>query len=259
MKPKISIVIPVFNVEPYIRKCLDSVTCQTYDNLEILLVNDGSADKCGKICDEYASLDSRIRVFHKENGGLSSALNVGLSNFTGDYVGFVDSDDWIEAVMFETLLGGICGVDIAVCSYFKEKDCGTEIINNKKSITDAPIPTEDMLLYPLMRDDYMGFCGYVWNKLYSAKIIKKNQLRFDETIKYAMDILFYETLVSKEKCVGRYIDKPLYHYVQREGAITKSKSFDVKTDILIVYKKWKNCFRQIINIGREGFIVIMLP
>jgi len=161
MKNKISIVIPVYNVEPYIRKCLDSVTCQTYDNLEILLVNDGSADKCGKICDEYASLDSRIRVFHKENGGLSSALNVGLSNFTGDYVGFVDSDDWIEAVMFETLLGGICGVDIAVCSYFKEKNCGTEIINNKKSITDAPIPTEDMLLYPLMRDDYMGYCGYV--------------------------------------------------------------------------------------------------
>jgi glycosyltransferase involved in cell wall biosynthesis len=237
MSDKISIIIPVCNVEPYIRKCLDSVINQTYTNLEILLINDGSPDNCGEICDEYAAKDSRITVFHKENGGLSSALNVGLKNFTGDYIGFVDSDDWIKPNMYEELHKAINGVDIAICSYFKDTGSISQEIHNAKQITERVIPTENMLLYPLIRDYYMGFCGYVWNKLYSADIIKKSGLFFDENIKYAMDVLFYETLAAKQKCVGAYVNKPLYHYLQREGAITKSESYDIKTDILKVYKR----------------------
>ena len=253
MDYKISVIIPVYNVEPYIKKCLDSVTRQTHTNLEILLINDGSPDNCGKICDEYAATDPRIKVFHKQNGGLSSALNVGLRNFTGDYVGFVDSDDWIEPDMYENLYNAIDGVDIAVCSYFKDTMLCSSRIENLNIIQEHVIPTENMLIYPLMRDYYMGYCGYVWNKLYSAKIIKDSGLFFDENIKYAMDILFYETLVSKNKCVGRYINQPLYHYLQREGAITKSESFDIKTDILKVYKQVESLLPQRDKYWARGF------
>ena len=237
MNDKISIIIPVYNVEQYIRKCINSVITQSYANLEILLINDGSTDNSGKICDEYAQADPRIRVFHQENGGLSCALNVGLRNFTGDFLGFVDSDDWIEPEMYHELREAINGVDIAICSYYKDTASGSEAIRNAKKIKEHVIKPESMLLYPLMRDDYMGFCGYVWNKLYSASIIRKSELFFDENIKYAMDVLFFETLVSKTKCTGTYVDKPLHHYLQRSGAITKSESYDIKTDILLVYKQ----------------------
>lgn len=237
MKAKISIIIPVYNVEPYIRKCLDSVVGQTYENLEILVINDGSTDGSEKICDAYARKDARIQVFHKENGGLSSALNVGLNNFTGDFLGFVDSDDWIEPDMYQALYNALNGADIAVCSYYKDTFSSSEIMKNAKIISEPVISTENMLLYPLMRDDYMGFCGYVWNKLYAGGVVRESGIFFDEEIKYAMDVLFYKSLVSKMNCTGVFVEKPLIHYVQRDGAITKSESFAVKADILKVYKR----------------------
>jgi glycosyltransferase involved in cell wall biosynthesis len=250
---KISIIIPVYNVEPYIKKCLDSVLTQTYTDLEILLINDGSTDNSGQICDEYATVDPRIKLFHVENGGLSSALNIGLAHATGGYIGFVDSDDWIEAVLYETLRGAIDGADIAVCSYYKDKGTHSEAMNNQQPITNDVIKTENMLLYPLMRDGYMGFCGYVWNKLYRADVIRRGGVRFDENIKYGMDVLFYTALVSTENCTGRYINKPLYHYVQRGGAITKSESFDIKTDILTVYKRVEELLPQKHKFWARGF------
>jgi len=253
MKDKISIIIPVYNVESYIRKCLESVINQTYTNLEIILINDGSPDNCGKICEEYAEQDSRIRVFHKENGGLSSALNFGLKSFTGSYIGFVDSDDWIEPNMYQELYNAINGVDIAVCSYFKDTISSSEKVENMKKIKEHIISTGNMLLYPLMRDYYMGFCGYIWNKLYYASIIQEIGLSFDENIKYAMDVLFYETLVTQQKCVGAYVDKPLYHYLQREGAITKSESYDIKTDILKVYKRVEELLPDVYKYWARGF------
>ena len=99
-EPKISVIVPVYKVEPYLRKCLDSIINQTYRNLQIILVDDGSPDNCGAICDEYASKDSRIEVIHEENGGVSAARNAGLKLAAGDYIGWVDSDDWIEPDMY---------------------------------------------------------------------------------------------------------------------------------------------------------------
>ena len=102
--PLISVIVPVYNVEKYLGKCVDSILAQTYENLEIILVEDGTKDNSGAICDAYAAKDSRIRVIHKENGGLSSARNAGMDIARGEYFGFVDSDDWIEPKMYETLL-----------------------------------------------------------------------------------------------------------------------------------------------------------
>ncbi len=118
---KISVIVPIYKVEPYLRKSLDSIVGQTYQNLEIILVDDGSPDGCGAICDEYAARDERITVIHKPNGGVSSARNAGLERATGDWIGWVDPDDWIEGDMYEYLLENAkkYGADIAVCGLYK--------------------------------------------------------------------------------------------------------------------------------------------
>lgn len=236
---KISVIIPVYNVEPYIRKCLGSVISQTYKNLEILIIDDGSSDNSGKICDDYAEKDNRIRVFHKSNGGVSSAKNTGLENMTGQYVGFVDSDDWIEPDMYEALHKAIIdyNVCIGVTSYFKDAGAESEPMMNNKPIPRGVIETVDMALYPLKRDHYMGFCGYMCNKLFRADIFKNADLRFDENIKYGEDVLLYTKYVLSGKCGGIYIDKPMYHYYQRSGAASKSTSPGVKLDILTAYNQ----------------------
>lgn len=115
--PKISVIVPVYKVEPYLRKCLDSIVNQTYRNLEIILVDDGSPDNCGAICDEYAAKDGRIQVIHQENGGVSATRNAGLDAATGDWIGFVDSDDWIEPDMYQYLLENVQSykADVATC------------------------------------------------------------------------------------------------------------------------------------------------
>lgn len=226
-------------MELYIKKCLDSVLSQTYENLEVLIINDGSMDNCGDICEAYANKDNRIRVFHQSNRGLSMALNVGLEKATGDYIGFVDSDDWIERTMYEELYNALKSADvpISICSYFNALENESTPVENKERIPADIILTKDLALYPLKRDNYLGFCGYVWNKLYDARIIKIEGLRFKEKIKYGMDIIFYTTLVLSQQCTGVYVNKPLYHYLQRSSAISKSKSIDIKTDILLVYKE----------------------
>ena len=103
-KPLISVIVPVYKVEPYLRQCVDSILNQTYANLEVILVDDGSPDRCGAICDEYAAQDSRVRVIHKSNGGQSTARNMALDVCTGDYIAFVDSDDWLEAKAYEEMM-----------------------------------------------------------------------------------------------------------------------------------------------------------
>ena len=123
----ISVIVPVYNVEPYLASCLDSIISQTYRELEILLIDDGSQDEIGKICDRYAASDERIRVFHTENKGLSAARNFGLDRAEGEYIAFVDSDDRIEPDMYDTLLVALIetGADAAACGHFQESANGT--------------------------------------------------------------------------------------------------------------------------------------
>ena len=117
---KISVIVPVYKVESYLEQCISSIIKQTYKNLEIILVNDGSPDNCGKLCDIYAKKDSRIKVIHKKNGGLSDARNVALDIATGDYIGFVDSDDWININMYEVLINEAKNedADIVECKFY---------------------------------------------------------------------------------------------------------------------------------------------
>ena len=118
----ISVIVPVYKVEPYLNQCVESILCQTYSDLEILLVDDGSPDRCGQICDEYAKQDCRVKVFHTRNEGLSAARNLGLQNAKGEYIGFVDSDDWIEPEMYEVLLKRLEETEsnVCICGFYQE-------------------------------------------------------------------------------------------------------------------------------------------
>lgn len=235
-KSLVSIIVPVYKAEGFLNKCIESIVGQTYGNLEIILVDDGSPDNCPAICDEWAKKDNRIKVIHKENGGVSSARNAALDIASGDYIGFVDSDDWIEPDMYESLMMRIdeTGKDIAVCSYYSIEVSGER--NECRCITDKDA---------VCKDDYFRFIvlggegGYIWNRLYRADIVK--EVRFDEDIWYSEDLLFNFKTAQKSNGAA-VLDKAEYNYVQkriREQAwIMDDHSFDSMTsfEIMLSYK-----------------------
>jgi len=239
---KISIIIPVYNVEPYIRKCLDSVINQTYKNLEILLIDDGSTDSSGKICDEYAAKDNRIKVFHKDNGGVSSVRNIGLKNFTGDYLGFADPDDWLEPDMYEVLYNALNDnkVHISAVGFTRDTEKNSVVERGREEIPNGILTQKEMLLYLFRLAQYAGFYSGLCNKLFKADIIRGSNLTFDEKVKTLEDLKFLTELVLFDKFIGIYINKPLYHYLQRKDSLMRSYSIEKKLDTLETYKETTN-------------------
>jgi len=237
---KISIIIPVYNVEPYIKKCLDSVINQTYKNIEILCINDGSTDNSGKICDEYAKSDRRIKVFHKANGGLSSALNVGLRNFSGDYLGFVDSDDWIEPNMYETLYNALASnsVHISAANFTRDTN-NTSVIETETGREEIPsrvLTQREMLLYIIRIKHYAGFYCGICNKLFNADVIVNSGLEFDENLSISMDVKFIASLIiSNNNLTGVFVKQPLHHYLQRQNSLIRSAQILNSIDCLKSY------------------------
>ena len=208
--PLISVIVPVYKVEQYLERCVKSIINQTYKNLEIILVDDGSPDRCGEMCDEFAKKDRRIRVFHKENGGQSSARNLGLDNMTGDYVGFVDSDDWIDPKMYEHLHQLIIKNNAQIAA------CGTclEHLNGKVSYFNLNYPNEKGIrVYTMLEALEESFNNQritysPCDKLYDKKIFKF--LRMTEG-------RIYEDMEIIPKCIEQadvivYDSEPLYHY-----------------------------------------------
>lgn len=188
MSAKISVVIPVYKVEQYIRQCLDSVIGQTYQNLEIILVDDGSPDNCGAICDEYAQKDARVKVIHKENGGLCAARNEGLACATGDWIALVDSDDWCELDYYERFIkeiGNSCPDIFWACSHFIEYNGKSQVLYDFKNSFMAKGRAE---IRKYMSQ--IAHIGLPWDKLYRRSFLIENNLLFDTRIKSLEDHLF---------------------------------------------------------------------
>lgn len=233
MKPLISVIIPVYNNEKYLCECLDSIIAQTYRNIQIITVDDGSTDKSGEILDQYAVKDKRIEVYHIQNSGVSKARNIGLMHAVGEYITFVDSDDTVSLDMYKILLDQFLNtkdVDIVHCGYEKKGlDGSSKLVlgTNKKYCFDY---AEGMLHF--IKGDL--FTGALWNKVYKRTIIET--LRFDETIKINEDVLFnYFAFKRARKTI--FIDKPLYHYYERRNASTKrTKSQKKILDCVLVAK-----------------------
>ena len=202
----ISIIVPVYKVTPYLRQCVESIINQTYRDLEILLIDDGSPDECGEICEEYKNRDNRIRVFHTENRGLSAARNFGLQNAAGDCIGFVDPDDWIEPDMYAVLLRGLEEADISVCGY----DSGAQRVQ----LTKAMYTGADSL--KALIDE--KFNNNVWNKLYRRKLF--DGVLFPEGKNYE-DVAVMHRIVDRASLVA-VEPSVLYHYRIRSESITKT-------------------------------------
>ena len=212
----ITIVIPVYNVEKYLDRCINSVINQTYSNLEIILVDDGSTDSCPKICDEYEKKDKRIKVIHKENEGVSSARNIGLKNATGNYITFVDSDDTITEDYIKVILENLNSEEILIFNYILKKNKNTRVnYCNLNKITGI----DDELINSLIRYHLLNS---VTNKVYKKEIIDKYNLHFREDIICGEDFIFNLDYLTKIK-TAKIIKKPLYYYYQNEKSIMHKK------------------------------------
>lgn len=227
MDMKVSIVVPVYKVEAYIDKCVKSILSQTFTNFELILVNDGSPDGCGKICDKYAQNDSRIQVIHKQNGGLAEARNAGLDVASGDYIGFVDSDDWIESDMYE-ILYNLCiehDADIACCTskiHYKDKaiDNGIHplVIHERKTAMKAMLEGE---LYDEV----------VWTKLFKKDLLEG--VRFTVGRIYEDTDFTYKAIHKSKKVCS--IGLPKYNYIKRENSTMDRAKKDISIDAVLIY------------------------
>lgn len=211
--PLLSVIVPVYHVEPYLNRCIQSIADQTYRNLEIILVDDGSPDNCPAMCDAWAAKDPRIKVIHKENGGLSDARNIGLAAVAGEYIGFVDSDDWVDADMYQLLYENMveCGSDIAACGVEMVWEDGTPprmLTKGGSCVMDAQDAMRSLIQETWLKQP-------VWYKLYKRKLIQEIPFPVG---KYHEDVFWSYQAVGNARKVSVF-DRPCYHYMQRNGSI----------------------------------------
>ena len=240
--PKISIIVPVYQVEKYLKKCVNSIRNQTYINIQIILVDDGSTDESPIICDKLAKEDDRIVVIHKKNGGLSDARNAGLEVALGQYIGFVDSDDYIAPEMYEILLRHMeeDQSDISICDYIRVNEDNLELNNEGKSVVCNRCFSRDEFIEELLKP-YGGHFVVVWNKLYKKEIFRT--LKFPFGKQHEDEFVIHRIIAQCKKVTC--VENQLYYYMQRKGSIM-DKDFNIKNmdygDALIdryhFTKKW---------------------
>ena len=231
MMPKISVIVPIYNTEQYLPRCIDSIRAQTFTDFELLLIDDGSKDNSGTICDEYAAKDSRVRVFHKENGGVSSARNLGLENAQGEWIAFVDSDDWVEDDYIKCLIDKT-NESFTISSYIYEKNGEVfyEKINDTL-ITISPETLTDILMSGILTTPY--------GKLYKREILERESIRFNNRLTSCEDTLFvwsYLLYVDKIRAINRFT----YHYCITGNGLS-NKRIDIEECVFAL-----DCFHKLL-------------
>lgn len=245
IKPKISIIVPVYNVEKYLDRCIKSLLNQTLKDIEIILVDDGSPDNCPLMCDEYAKSDRRVKVVHKANEGLGYARNSGLEVATGEYIAFVDSDDYVELDMYERLyeVALFYNVQMVLCGFNRDnKGCRVKgLVANMPSspkVIDARTDYIPNLIGQKPNEYYSMFYGYaVWNILFSADIINKHHIRFkSERIYLSEDILFQIEYAARVKDMLLY-PVELYNYCLNSESLTTKYDKTRYDKAVVLYNK----------------------
>lgn len=235
--PVISIVTTVYDAKDYLPRTVAAILAQSFTDFELLLVEDGSPNGCGELCDELAKTDPRIRVFHKPNGGPASAANVGLDNARGDYIGFVDSDDLIEADMYKTLYQAVqqSGARIAACSGDAIDEDGQPIAGQAVTIREAGVRNgHDLLLETFQTGSFYGPLS--WNKLFDIRVFRDKGIRYDESMFFGDDASVLHLVFEGEQvcCLAQV----LYHYRTRKGQMTGATFPPRKLDDLRMYWDW---------------------
>ena len=252
MKPKVSIIVPVYNVEKYLDRCMDSLINQTLKDIEIILVDDGSPDNCSHMCDDYAKKDSRVKVVHKANAGLGYARNSGLDVASGEYVAFVDSDDYVDTKIYESLLleAENSGADVVFCKYYTEQTDGTWVdcdeVTKRMEWNNEGI--NEFLLNIIATEPYVKkerkYGMSVWHSIYRCKIIEDNHIRFySERDVMSEDIPFQVDFLLKAKKLV-YIPNTYYYYCLNGGSLTTTFKPEK-------YERMKSLY-QLLNTKLEG-------
>lgn len=257
--PLISVIIPIYKVEQYLKRCVDSILNQTYTNLEIILVDDGSPDSCPKLCDDYATLDSRVKVVHKENGGLSSARNAGLDICKGEYIAFVDSDDFVSKYFIEYLYQAIVEtcVEIGITEYrsFRQDEKSFD----KQGLVNYTVEKQSLeriiVRYSSINSHDSMLTIVSWNKLYKANLF--NKVRFPAGKCYEDAATTYKILNQCNEFA--FIKIPLYYYFLRQDSISGEKAFTEKyLDLFDALKKSNEFFIEQNKKQLASFIVPQL-
>lgn len=237
MEKLVSVIVPIYNNERDLKRCVDSIVNQTYKKIEIILIDDGSTDNSASICDEYMKIDNRIKVIHKKNGGVSQSRNFGLKESTGKKIIFVDSDDYIANNYIERLMT-YEKLDLVISGYFTVSDKGKKqyMVKNSKYMDKKDI------LKDLTRKNEINFYSVPYLKLFDKNIIDKNNIRFNEQIEYGEDTCFVYEYISKIENL-QFINEALYfNNISREESLSRKKRDDVWKEMYEVFKSGQSIY-----------------
>lgn len=257
----VSVVIPIYNKSNTLKDCVDSIINQTYRDIEILLIDDGSIDDSWIVCESLLQKDKRIRAFHKENGGVSSARNCGLAHATGDWIVFVDPDDTVDSKYVELMINAINNHSLCVCAIIENRLSGfvkiSHLFGNLSIVGYDNVYNQ--LLLPLIKggnNEESRLLPPVWNKLYSLSIIRENGIEFDTSLSFAEDYLFNVEYLKHAQSV-KFIDEPLYYYNRANGnSLSTSNDYRKKMAASIhVHKKIAKLFPEE---GREWLPQVLM-
>ncbi|MGN0306662.1 MAG: glycosyltransferase family 2 protein [Lachnospiraceae bacterium] len=247
MNPKVSIIVPIYNAEEKLRRCIESILKQDFTDFELLLMDDGSTDESGKICDEYAAHDSRIYVLHKENSGVSDTRNQAIRLARGKYLQFADSDDWLTPDATGLLVGTMekQGCDLVISDFYRVVG---ERLAHKGDIQEDGLLTREEFASYMMENPADYYYGVLWNKLYKKSIIEANQLFMDKEVRWCEDFLFNMEYIRHVKSVYA-LQVPIYYYVKTKGSLVNqgasiSRTIQMKRR---VFKCYNEFFRDVFN------------
>ena len=248
MNPKVSIIIPIYNAEKHLRRCVDSVLKQDFEDFELILMNDGSRDSSGMICDTYAEKDERVRVVHKENSGVSDTRNQAMTLARGEYLQFLDSDDWItpDATGLLVRMAKEHDCEMVIADFYRV--IGERLSPKGKIREDGILSREDFAM-EMMENPADFYYGVLWNKLYRRDIIEKNNLCMDKDISWCEDFIFNMEYIRHVKQVYA-LHVPMYYYVKTPGSLVSqgtsiSKTIRMKRTVFKCYKEfYKEVFKE---------------
>lgn len=241
MNPSVSIIVPVYNAEACLRRCVESVLNQEYADFELLLADDGSRDGSGRICDEYAAADSRVRVFHKENSGVSDSRNLCLDQARGRYLQFLDADDWITAnatkLLVQAMEEHLC--DLVISDFYRVVG---ERVSPKGDIDEAQVLSREEYAAHMMENPANYYYGVLWNKLYRREIVEQHHLRMDPAISWCEDFMFNLEYIRRAETFFA-LQVPVYYYVKTKGSlctqgISISKTIQMKLTVFEYYNQF---------------------
>ena len=247
MNPTVSIIVPVYNAENTLSRCVDSILHQEYTDFELLLVDDGSLDSSGAICDRYASLDSRVHVIHKENSGVSDSRNMALDHARGTYLQFLDSDDWITPNATDLLVqtAEYYHCDMVISDFYRVIG---ERVSHKGDIEDDCVLTQEEFSTHMMENPADFYYGVLWNKLFRRDIVEKYHLRMNPDISWCEDFMFNLEYI-RHADVFYALQVPIYYYVKTKGSLA-SQGMNITKTIkmkLMVFEYYNNFYKHVLD------------